>query len=241
VAQVWHSWGGVLVASALGLPVAVLAGWLLARSRPGRPVRYAVAEVLMVAGTLPWLWMILTPSRGTPRRVSLVPLRDLAALAPADLAVQIGGNLLVFAALGFLLPIRFDAVRFGAVRFGAVRFGARVPAVLAIAAAGSVTVETLQYLLDLGRVSSVDDVLVNTLGAGLAALCSRPWWRVREPGRPAAPVDTPPAAEATAFPATTPAAASPATTPAAAFPAAFPAAAFPAAFPAAEVPAAEAG
>jgi glycopeptide antibiotics resistance protein len=37
-------------------------------------------------------------------------------------------------------------------------------------------VEVLQYVLDLGRVSSVDDVLVNAVGAVLAALCSRRWW-----------------------------------------------------------------
>ncbi|WP_239134409.1 VanZ family protein [Rugosimonospora africana] len=154
---VWQSWGGVLLVSAAGLPLAGLMVWALARAWPLRPVRYAVAEVAMVAGTVPWLWMILTPSPGTPRRLSLVPLRDLTQLAPADLVVQIGGNLLVFAALGFFLPIRFAA---------------RVPTVLAVAVAGSVTVETLQYVLDLGRVSSVDDVFVNAAGAGLAAVCS---------------------------------------------------------------------
>lgn len=170
VGSVWHSWGGVLLASAAGLPVAGLVAWVLARARPRRPVRYAVSEVAMVAGTVPWLWMILTPSPGTPRRLSLVPLRDLIQLAPADVVVQLGGNLLVFAALGFFLPIRFAA---------------RVPAVLAVAAAGSVTVETLQYVLDLGRVSSVDDVLVNAAGAGLAALGSVRWWRVRRGTGPA--------------------------------------------------------
>jgi glycopeptide antibiotics resistance protein len=49
--------------------------------------------------------------------------------------------------------------------------------VAAGAAAGSLLVETLQWALDLGRVSSVDDVLLNTLGAVLAALVTRPWWR----------------------------------------------------------------
>ncbi len=170
VGGVWRSWGGVLLASAAGLPVAGLVAWVLAVTRPQRPVRYAVAEVAIVAGTVPWLWMILTPSPGTPRRLSLVPLRDLIQLAPADVVVQVGGNLLVFAALGFFLPIRFAA---------------RVPAVLACATAGSMTVETLQYVLDLGRVSSVDDVLVNAAGAGLAALGSVHWWRLRRGAGPA--------------------------------------------------------
>src|SRR2546423_13823779 len=91
--SVWHAWGTVLIASACGLRIAALAAWLLARARPDRPVRYAVAEVAATAGTLPWLWMILTPSPGTPRRVSLVPLTDLGG---PDLVVQLGGNLLVF-------------------------------------------------------------------------------------------------------------------------------------------------
>jgi glycopeptide antibiotics resistance protein len=48
-----------------------------------------------------------------------------------------------------------------------------------LAAAGSILVELSQYVLRLERVSSVDDVLLNTAGAGLAALASRQWWRVR--------------------------------------------------------------
>src|SRR5262245_11842558 len=154
------------MACAVGLPVAGLVAWLLVRMRPAAPVRYVLAEVFGVAGTLPWLWMILTPSPHTVRRVALVPLRDLAQLAAADAVVQIGGNLLVFAALGFLLP---------------VRFAVRVPDVLLVAATASASVEALQYVLALGRVSSVDDVLVNTAGAGLAALCSMKWWRTRDP------------------------------------------------------------
>ncbi|WP_420853236.1 VanZ family protein [Segeticoccus rhizosphaerae] len=35
--------------------------------------------------------------------------------------------------------------------------------------------ETAQYVLQLDRVFSIDDVLLNTVGAGLAALASRPW------------------------------------------------------------------
>jgi glycopeptide antibiotics resistance protein len=77
---------------------------------------------------------------------------------------QIVGNLLVFAALGFLAPQRFAAL-------------ASVPRILALAAGCSVLVETAQYVLLLDRVSSVDDVLLNAAGAGLAALASRPWWQ----------------------------------------------------------------
>ena len=92
--------------------------------------------------------------------VSLVPLRDLSTMATE----QVVGNLLVFAALGFFAPLRFAAL-------------ASVPRILALAAGCSVLVETAQYVLPMDRVSSVDDVLLNAAGAGLAALASRRWWR----------------------------------------------------------------
>jgi glycopeptide antibiotics resistance protein len=132
-----------------------------------------LAEVGIVYGTLPWVWMTMLPgSRAgeVPGRVSLVPLLDLLAMG----RVQVVGNLLVFAALGFFAPLRFAAL-------------ASVPRILALAASCSVLVETAQYVLWLDRVSSVDDVLINAAGAGLAALASHRWWRTAagaSPGRP---------------------------------------------------------
>jgi hypothetical protein len=178
-AGVWGEWGHVLRPAVLGLLAAGAAIRLLVRLRTLRGVprrqawRHSVAEVGMVVGTTPWVWMILTPK---PRdsSLSLVPFRDLADQfggPAAELVVQVGGNLLALAALGFFLPIRFrlapDARR---------RTAAVLARVAVVAAAVSATVEVLQYVLDLGRVSSVDDVLVNAVGAVLAALCSRRWW-----------------------------------------------------------------
>lgn len=175
MAEVWQRWGTVLTATAIAIPVAVAIVWAVARWRSATPdgalprreawLRSA-AEVGAIAGTLPWLWMVLTP-RPAESTVNLVPLSDLAALAtasPTTIVVQLVGNMLVFAALGFWLPIRSRV---------------SVTTVAVIAAAGAAGVETLQYLLDLGRVSTVDDVGVNTLGAVLAAALSRPWWAGR--------------------------------------------------------------
>jgi glycopeptide antibiotics resistance protein len=164
----WHGWVGTFTGVALitvaVLPLAVLAVWVLARRRGGTGAwRTSLAEVGIVYGTVPWVWMIMLPGSraGTvPGRVSLVPLRDLLTMPTS----QIVGNLLVFAALGFFTPLRFAAL-------------ASVPRTLALAAGFSVLVETAQYVLQLDRVSSVDDVLLNTAGAGLAALASRRWWR----------------------------------------------------------------
>ncbi|BAJ27967.1 hypothetical protein KSE_21440 [Kitasatospora setae KM-6054] len=177
----WDGWvgtvNGVVFLAAVALPVAAAAVWWLARRRrvagagPGWARRSALADVGMVYGTLPWVWMILLPGvdpGGPRRRVNLVPLHDLAEVVaagpPATAVAQIGGNLLVFAAFGFLAPLRFAALASGW-------------RVLALGSAGSVLVETAQYVLRLDRVSSVDDVLLNAGGAALAALASRRWWR----------------------------------------------------------------
>jgi hypothetical protein len=168
----WHGCydteNGVVLMILVGLPLAALLVGALARCRRAADGgtsawRMSLAEVGMVYGTVPFVWMTLMPGPGAgivPGRVSLVPLRDLLTMGP----LGVGGNLLIFAALGFFAPLRFAAL-------------ASVPRILALGAGCSVLVETAQYVLRLDRVSSVDDVLVNTAGAVLAALASRHWWR----------------------------------------------------------------
>ncbi|WP_433174254.1 VanZ family protein [Actinoallomurus sp. CA-150999] len=163
----WYVWvatfNGVALITVAALPLAALAVWALARRRSATGVtsawRMSLAEVGIVYGTVPWVWIILLPGDEAGAIVSLVPLRDLLTMDTG----QVVGNLLVFAALGFFAPLRFAAL-------------ASVPRILALAAGCSVLVETAQYVLRLDRVSSVDDVLLNTAGAGLAALASRRWW-----------------------------------------------------------------
>ena len=164
----WHhlvgTFNGVALLTIATAPVAVLVVFLLVWRRAGaRRWRTSVAEVGIVYGTVPWVWMTMLPGShaGTDlRRVSLIPLRDLLTMS----ALQIVGNLLLFAALGVFAPLRFPVL-------------ASLPRVLLLAAACSMLVEIAQYVLRLDRVSSVDDVLLNTAGAGLAALASRRWWR----------------------------------------------------------------
>lgn len=167
----WHgcfdTFNGVVLMTLVALPLALLVVWALARRRRAAGVTSAwpmsLAEVGMVHGTAPFIWMTMMPGGGAgtvPARVSLVPLRDLVTMGPLGIV----GNLLVFAALGFFAPMRFAAL-------------ASVPRILALGAGCSVLVETAQYVLRLDRVSSVDDVLVNAAGAVLAAMASRRWWR----------------------------------------------------------------
>ncbi|MEU8165069.1 VanZ family protein [Micromonospora sp. NPDC049004] len=181
VIEGWHGWvgsfTGVVLLTVAALPLAALAVWALARRRRAngapRAWRTSLAEVGIVYGTLPWVWMIMLPGSragAVPGRLSLVPLRDLFTIFSdgglLTLTGQVVGNLLVFAALGFFAPLRFAAL-------------ASVPRILVLAAGCSVLVEAAQYVLRLDRVTSVDDVLLNAAGAGLAALASRRWWRGR--------------------------------------------------------------
>ncbi|MGW6910055.1 VanZ family protein [Streptomyces sp. NPDC054940] len=167
----WHgcfdTFNGVVLMTLVALPLAVLVAWALAHRRRAAGAasawRRSLAEVGMVHGTVPFLWLTMMPGAGAgtvPARVSLVPLRDLVTMG----SLGIVGNLLVFASLGFFAPMRFAAL-------------ASVPRILALGTGCSVLVETAQYVLRLDRVSSVDDVLVNAAGAVLAALASRRWWR----------------------------------------------------------------
>ncbi|GAA0397852.1 hypothetical protein Acor_35190 [Acrocarpospora corrugata] len=168
----WRMWGHIILFSLLMIPVALLTAYLIGRQRASsgiqHPFRTPLADALSVTGTLPWLWMILTPGSvpAPARSLSLTPFRDLTTLAEGftgTLIAQVGGNLLVFAALGALLPIRSPRL-------------ARLPLVAAVAAGSSLTVELLQYAFGLHRVSSIDDVLLNTTGAILAAIMTKRWW-----------------------------------------------------------------
>jgi glycopeptide antibiotics resistance protein len=164
----WDGWvgsyTGVVLITVAVVPLVVLTVWALARRRiasgstPTSAWHTSVIEVGIVYGTVPWVWMTMLPGSRAGEvtgAVSLVPLRDLATMS----TMQVVGNLLIFAALGFLAPLRFAAL-------------SSVLRITALAAGGSVLIETAQYVLRLDRVSSVDDVLLNATGAGLAALVS---------------------------------------------------------------------
>jgi glycopeptide antibiotics resistance protein len=57
---------------------------------------------------------------------------------------------------------------------------ARLPVTIGLAAAGSLAVETLQHMLALGRVSSIDDVLLNAAGVGVTVQVTRRSWRMHK-------------------------------------------------------------
>lgn len=171
----WAPWLGpyvdLVVLLLAGVPLALLGAAALATRRQAwgtsaaRAWRTALCDVGMVYGTVPFVVLTLRAGGGSGAgsaggaaggAVSLVPLRDLATMP----AYQVLGNLLLLAAFGALAPVRFAALR-------------PVSRVVLVAALGSLAIESVQYAWVLDRVSSVDDVLLNAGGAGLAAQVSR--------------------------------------------------------------------
>jgi hypothetical protein len=157
LAMGWHgglgTYNGVVLYTLLGLPLMGLLVWLRPR---------LLVDVGLIYGTVPWVWMTLIPGDQPglfPGRTVLVPFHDLVSMG----TLGIVGNLLVFAALGFFGPLRFERL-------------ASVKQVMVLAACCSASIEVAQFVLCLDRVTSVDDVMLNTTGAGLAALASRRWW-----------------------------------------------------------------
>ncbi|MFB8006831.1 VanZ family protein [Nocardia sp. NPDC056000] len=169
--QVWEMWGGVLTVWALAVPVLVVwirvVMWLRREQPHALALRNTLAEAGILIGTAPWIWMILTPTGGR-REVALVPIRDLVETLtgdPEQAVVQVGANLIVFLPLGLLLPLRLP------------RF-AGVLRMFLVGAALSALLEIAQYAFDLGRVSSVDDVLMNATGAAIGAALTGPAHRL---------------------------------------------------------------
>ncbi|GAB2567079.1 hypothetical protein Aab01nite_45420 [Paractinoplanes abujensis] len=160
----WHGCydtdNGVVLMTLVGMPLAALAAGALTLLAGGG--RHRLAEVGMVYGTVPMVWLTMMPGPGAgvvPGRVSLIPLVDLAGMG----VLGIAGNLVVLGALGFFAPMRFAALT-------------SLPRILALGAGCSLLIETAQYVFRLDRVSSIDDVLVNATGAMLFGLASRRWW-----------------------------------------------------------------
>ncbi|MFV0458963.1 MAG: VanZ family protein [Actinomycetales bacterium] len=149
------------------LPLAV-AGLVLAfgvcaavASRPGRSGLWwrVLARLLWGASVVGVCYLTLWLANPAGGGVNLVPLdtirRQLAYASPGVSAFNIIGNVAMLVPFGLLAR---PALGWGWIR------------TTLVAAAFSVGIETLQGLT--GRSADIDDVLLNTLGAGAAALAS---------------------------------------------------------------------
>ncbi|MDS0133943.1 MULTISPECIES: VanZ family protein [unclassified Amycolatopsis] len=169
---------GMIPISAIALPYALL-GWplLAARRRRRMAARRASATAAVDCAVFLVVFLVFClvtmPVGGSGEStLDLVPGADIAAAFSSDGSLwQVIGNVLLLGPLGALLPLRIRRLR----------------ALLRIALAAliaSVLVEGTQYLIHTGRVTSADDVLLNTAGATLGAALSRRGWRALDAAPP---------------------------------------------------------
>lgn len=122
--------------------------------------RTAALDVGLAYSTIVPIWLTMVPG-GNPGLV-LHPWTDIPTM-PHDALL---GNLLLLAGIGFFGPMRF-------------RLMASVTRTTLLAMTMSCAIEVCQYTLPIGRVASIDDVILNTSGAATAAIVAWPWWQRR--------------------------------------------------------------
>ena len=124
---------------------------------PGKP--WILAGLVLYLAVLLAL-TLMPPYYGTTHRLRLMPFVSIARdirQGGLPFLINILGNVVAFLPLGVLLP-------------GYTRRLRSAGAVLLAGALTSTAIETLQ-LLYTRRIADVDDVLLNTLGAGVGYLC----------------------------------------------------------------------
>lgn len=163
-----------LVAALLVLGVLVRSSWL------GVPLalRVSAVDAVLLYSWVLVVYLVASPQPNVHSDLKWVPGTDLLCAiqaSPGDVWpwLQLSGNLGLLFPLGALLPLRTS--RLGTSRLGTPRLAAfRNLALGALVLSG--TIEVLQFTTAIGRVASADDVLLNTAGAVLGGLFSRPWW-----------------------------------------------------------------
>ncbi|WP_326567036.1 VanZ family protein [Amycolatopsis rhabdoformis] len=165
---------GIIPITAIALPYALLCWPLLAARRRRRNTGLshahasatAAVDVLAVTiGALVLCLVTMPVGTGAVSTLDLVPGADLSAALSDDGSLwQVVGNLLLLCPLGALVPVRVRRLR-------------SVGRVAVTALSASVLVEATQFLIHTGRVTSTDDVLLNTIGATLGAVLTRRGWR----------------------------------------------------------------
>jgi glycopeptide antibiotics resistance protein len=117
-------------------------------------------DVTLIASVVSVLCLTLLPPIGAPRKSTVfVPFSEFQYAEAADVMLQLVGNVILFAPLGFLAPLRWHRLD-------------SILRVVVVSAALSVLIELLQLGLP-GRQTSVTDVIMNIAGATIGYLMMR--------------------------------------------------------------------
>jgi hypothetical protein len=132
------------------------------------PAAWLAASDVLIAGNLAMVAVLTLSPGGAGRVLNLVPFREITDLwthvtVAGPARVEIIGNFLLFAPAASLLYLRGRGAAAAAARRHRIAF--RTVWTIAGMATG---IEVAQYLLALGRIASITDVLLPPMGAGLA-------------------------------------------------------------------------
>lgn len=171
MSNAWRSFGQV--APLVGICIAAFVLLMLRLVRPDRRNRRTTAFAMAGLWGLAVAAITLRPqpsvldASGHERThsVNLIPLRSIASLFAGAVdwqvpAEQITGNIALFVPVGVLIAV-----------IRAPRPGGRLAVVVGLA--GATTIEVSQLLLPLGRVTSIDDVLLGGVGSGVGWAVTR--------------------------------------------------------------------
>lgn len=165
-------------------PGALLAWVLLARWRqrscPAVTAAFtALLDTAIVLIGAAVLWLVFAPVAGShTSTLHPLPGEEIAEALDRDEFWPIAGNLVLLTPLAAMCPIRVPALR-------------SITRTTMAALMVSIMIETIQYAMHAGRISSTDDVLLNTLGAAAAANLTRSLWHTTQPMPPAQRTATP--------------------------------------------------
>lgn len=106
------------------------------------------------------LWLTLRPLPGESSGPILVPLLDtwekMRDFGDKNALAEATRNVLLFVPFGYLLPASIRRLR-------------SFPLTIAVGAITSALIELTQWVFGVGRSPSIDDVIYNTIGAGIGA------------------------------------------------------------------------
>jgi|GEM_PF-3546848 len=164
--QIIRHFDYVLPLMLLLLPIVILAGLFIYRKRRNRlAVKEAVTTVIidmfLLLSVVGILVVTLFPQRivYTPiaSRVQLIPFADVTNISPYVLIENIVFNIFLFLPFGFFTSWRLSSTKV-------------LRRILLMGMCFSLCIELLQLLLPIGRSTTVDDIILNTVGAVIGSL-----------------------------------------------------------------------
>ncbi|MCM3574045.1 VanZ family protein [Mesobacillus subterraneus] len=170
--QLWRGFGDLVPLFFLVVLIAGITAFILGRKKK-MGFKYVVLNTLFVLSVFGILLVTMLPQYGIrPRVINIVPFAGMYNLIihSVDISVPIrnlGLNALLFVPFGLFLSMKKSYLQSKTIFKIVVVSGLLL----------SVSIESIQYTLPLGRSADIDDVILNTIGALLGFIS----WKVLQP------------------------------------------------------------